>query len=129
MINLELCKRHNIFRKKEAYMLTQTYTCFECGKQGHMKADCPKLAKKSGHTGRKGTKSKKAYVGWDDNEVISSSNSESNERDNLALLISNHSDDEEDEVSKEKLSYDNDVQGAIDELLNKCKILYKTMST
>lgn len=44
-------------------------------------------------------------------------------------MISYHSDDEEYEVSNEKLSYDNDAQGAIDELLNEYKIMYKTVLT
>lgn len=44
-------------------------------------------------------------------------------------MASHHSDNEEEEVSKNKLSYDNYSQGAIDELLNQCKTLYKTVST
>lgn len=44
-------------------------------------------------------------------------------------MASHHSDNEEEEVSNGKLSYDNYSQGAIDELLNQCKTLYKTLST
>lgn len=72
-----------------------------------MKVDCPKLAKKNGHKERKESKSKKVYVAWDDNEV-SSFDSESDESDNLALMASHHSGDDEEEVSNEKHSYDND---------------------
>lgn len=43
-------------------------------------------------------------------------------------MASHLSDDEEDEVSKKELSYDNDVQEAIYELLNEYKIMYKTVS-
>lgn len=40
-------------------------------------------------------------------------------------MASHNSDDEEEEVSNEISSYDNDDQWAIDELLNDCKILDK----
>lgn len=43
-------------------------------------------------------------------------------------MTSHHSNDEEEKVSNEISSYDNDAQGEINELLNECKILYKTMS-
>lgn len=42
---------------------------------------------------------KKAYVAWDDNEVSSSSDSESDESINLTLMVSHYSDDKEKEVS------------------------------
>lgn len=60
--------------------------------------------------------------------MSSSSDSESEECVNLALMTSHHFDDEEEEVSNETSSH-NDTQGAIDELLNECNILYKMMST
>ncbi|CAJ2657071.1 unnamed protein product [Trifolium pratense] len=108
---------------------TQNITCYECGKQGHIKTDCPKRGKKSSFKRRKESKPKRAYIAWDDNEVSSSSNSESEEYAKLALMASHHSDDECEEVSSKSSSYDNDFQGAINELLNECKILYKTVST
>lgn len=43
-------------------------------------------------------------------------------------MTSHHSDDEYEEVSNDFFIYDNDAQGAIDELLNECKVLYKMMS-
>lgn len=60
-----------------------------------MKVDCPKLAKKNGHKGRKESKSKNAYVAWDDNGVSSSSDSKRDESANLELMVSHNSDDEE----------------------------------
>jgi hypothetical protein len=60
--------------------------------------------------------------------VSSSSDSESEECVNLALMDSHHSDDEEEEVSNETSSH-NETLGAIDELLNECEILYKTVPT
>lgn len=44
-------------------------------------------------------------------------------------MASHHSDDEVNEVSNDFSLFDNDVQSAIDELLNECKILYKTISS
>lgn len=122
-------KRKKHFRKKEASTSTQDVTCYECGKQGHIKPDCPKLSKKGGFKGKKDLKNKKAYIAWEDNEISSSSESDSGESANLALMASHHSDDENDEVSNEFSIYDNDAQGVIDELLNECKILYKTISS
>ncbi|KAI5421882.1 hypothetical protein KIW84_045359 [Lathyrus oleraceus] len=48
--------------------------------------------------GKKDFKNKKAYVAWEDNDISSSSESESDECANLALMASHHSDGEEDEV-------------------------------
>ncbi|KAK2400748.1 gag-protease polyprotein [Trifolium repens] len=124
-----LVKKKNFFNKNEASTSTQNVTCYECGKQGHIKTDCPRLAKKSSFKKRKGSKPKKAYIAWDDNEVSSSTDSESKEYANLALMASHHSDGENEEVSSKSSSCDNDYQSAIYELLNECKILYKTVST
>lgn len=39
-----------IFHKKNDHSTSkQNFTCFECGKEGLMKADCPTLAKKNNH--------------------------------------------------------------------------------
>lgn len=107
---------------------TQDITCYECGKKGHIKKDCPKLSKKGGFKSTKVTKNKKAYIAWDDNERSSSSDLESDECANLACMASHHSDDQNDEVSSEFFIYDNDARGVIDELVNECKTLYKTFS-
>ncbi|XP_050918490.1 uncharacterized protein LOC127135908 [Lathyrus oleraceus] len=79
--------------------------------------------------GKKEFKNKKAYGAWKDNEIISSSGSESDECANLAFMASHHSDDEEDEVNNDFSLYGSDAQGAINELLKECKILYKTISS
>lgn len=109
-------------------MLTQNFTCFTCGNQGHMKADCPKFSKKNDHKGGKELKYKKLYIEWYDNEISLLSDSEREECINLTLMASLHFDDEHDAVSNEKLSYDNDTQESINELLNECKIMYKYVS-
>ncbi|CAJ2638078.1 unnamed protein product [Trifolium pratense] len=89
---------------------TQNITCYECGKQGHIKTDCPKRAKKSSSKRRKESKPKRVYIAWDDNEVSSSFDSETEEYAKLALMASHHSDDECEEVSSKSSSYDNDFQ-------------------
>ena len=127
--NANFVKRKKFYnhKDKEASTSTQDVTCYECGKQGHIKPDCPKLSKKNGFKGKKEFKNKKAYVAWEDNEISSSSDSESEECANLALMASHHSDNEE-EVSNEFNLFDDDVQDAIDELLKECKSLYKKVS-
>lgn len=122
-------KKFSKSKDKEASTSTQDVTCYECGKQGHIKPDCPKLLKKGGLKDKKKFRNKKAYVAWDDNEISSSSDSDSDESANLALMASHHSDDEDGNVSSDFSLFDNDVQGVINELLNECKILYKTISS
>ncbi|XP_073226919.1 uncharacterized protein [Cicer arietinum] len=87
------------FKKKDNSTSNQNFTCFECGKQGHIKADCPNIAKKNFNRKKD---FKKAYIAWEDNEVSSSSETESEECANVALMASHQSDDEE--VSKQKTS-------------------------
>ena len=101
--------------------------CFECGEKGHVKSECPTLERKNKHfKGKKDKRPEKAYIAWDDNEISSSSDKE---HANLAFIATHNSEDEEGEVSNDNSLYDNDAQGAIDELLNECKILYKTISS
>lgn len=86
-------------KKREASTSTQDITCYECGKQGHIKSDYLKHSKKGGFKCKKEFMNKKAYVAWKDNEISSLSESESDKCANLALMASHHSDDEKDEVS------------------------------
>ncbi|XP_057418605.1 uncharacterized protein LOC130712808 [Lotus japonicus] len=76
-------------------------TCFECKKPGHIKADCPRLAKTS--IKKSYYKKKKALAaGWDDSE----DGSEDDDEDaHFALMASVNSsdDDEDDEVKPENL--------------------------
>jgi len=75
--------------KKTSDFNSNNYTCFGCGKQGHIKADCPNKEsneKKSSYKEKKG-KSRKTYISWDENEVSSSSSSSSeDEKANICLI-------------------------------------------
>jgi len=75
--------------KKSNDFISNNYTCFGCGEQWHIKADCPSKEskeKKSSYKEKKG-KTKKAYIAWDENEVSSSSSSSSEEeRANICLI-------------------------------------------
>jgi len=67
-------KRYN--RKSDSNSNKLTY--FSCGKQGHMKADCPNLVNKEKIIEKKCYKignGRKEYIAWEDN--ASSSNSSS----------------------------------------------------
>jgi hypothetical protein len=99
----------------------QKVTCFECGNQGHIKNECPSLQKKNGFKSKKFKKPKKAYIAWDDNEISSSSDSESDEYANLALMASHNSDD--DEVS----NFDSNDKPSYDELQNAFNELYEEL--
>jgi len=71
---------------------TNKYTCFDCGEQGHIKADFPNKESKEKGSGKKfekKDKSKKAYIAWDDNYVSSSSE---DEEANLCLMAKGESD-------------------------------------
>ncbi|XP_057432498.1 cytochrome b-c1 complex subunit 6, mitochondrial-like [Lotus japonicus] len=83
-------------------------TCFECKKPGHIKPDCPRLAKKSGK--KPFYKKKKALTaGWDESEDDSEDDDEDEDDDALfALMASAESSDDEDddEVKFENLKED-----------------------
>ncbi|XP_068461686.1 uncharacterized protein [Phaseolus vulgaris] len=68
------------------------YTCYGCGEQGQIKAECPnnESKEKDDFKGERRGKTKKAYIAWDDNEISSSSSSEDEEA-NLCLKASTSS--------------------------------------
>lgn len=120
--------KRKFHKKNDVSTSSQSFTCFECGKEGHMKADCPTLARKSSHKGRKEFKPRRAYIAWDDNDISSSSESEDDEYANLTLMASHHSDDEQ-EVSDSELNFKpsyEELQNAFDELFEEFINLSKT---
>jgi hypothetical protein len=66
------------FPKKGDSSTSSSKVCFECGKPGHIKTDCPTLKDKVENKGKKSHKKKRAYIAWEDNDLISSSSSSSN---------------------------------------------------
>jgi len=75
--------------KKISDFNSNNYTCFGCGEQGHIKANCPNNEsneKKSSYKEKKG-KSRRAYIAGDENEVSSSNSSLSeDEKANICLV-------------------------------------------
>jgi len=70
---------------------SSNFTCYNCGKQGHIKIECPNANKeKEKSVDRKKEKSKKkrAYIAWEDNDdsTTSSSSQEDSEEANLCLM-------------------------------------------
>jgi len=69
---------------------SSSYTCFGCGKPGHIKVDCPNNQNKEKSASKKSErgKGKKAYISWEENEVSSTSDSSNgSEEANLCFMV------------------------------------------
>ncbi|KAF1894548.1 hypothetical protein Lal_00039649 [Lupinus albus] len=121
--------KKNKFSRKNENSSSQNITCFECGKSGHIKADCPTLKNKDSYSKNFNNNKVNNY-----NDISSSSDSDNEENAQIALMASHQSEDELDEVSNsfELHSYD-ELQEAFnelhDEFLKLSKICFKQKKT
>ena len=84
------------------------YTCFGCGKTGHIKTDCPdnQTRDKSASKKFERNKGRRAYISWEENEVSStSSSSTEDEENNLCFMMK---DEESSSESVSNFSADSD---------------------
>jgi len=90
---------------------SSNYTCFGCGKLGHIKIDCPNNKNKEKPTSKKGERGrgKRAYISWEKNEVSSTNGSSTeSEEVNLCFMGNNEGSisDSVSEFSTDSESYD-----------------------
>jgi hypothetical protein len=105
-------------------------TCYNCGQKGHIKPDCPQYKKrheKSDKRSQMGSKERRAFIAWDENDMDSSDESE-NEEANLCLMAHH----EENEVNfvetKPNFTYD-ELLFICEELNNESSKFKKIVST
>jgi len=71
---------------------SSNFTCYNCGKQGHIKIECPNANKENEKSvdrkKEKKPKKKRAYIAWEDNDdsTTSSSSQDESEEANLCLM-------------------------------------------
>jgi len=85
-------KTNNSYIGNKRQSKSGTQICYECGKAGYIKADCPVLKMKQKldekNEAEKHLKKKKAYIAWEENDssTSSESNDSTEEENNLCLM-------------------------------------------
>jgi len=84
LVNLRKASR----KGKELDSDEKVVSCYGCGKVGHYKNECPKLAKERGRSGfNRNSRGRKAYIAWEEDEVTSNtSDTENKDEDNLCFM-------------------------------------------
>jgi len=72
---IKFSQGERLVKNKETSTSNQNFTCFVCGKQSHIKVDCPTLQKKYWFKGKIEKRSKKEYIAQEDNAISSYSDS------------------------------------------------------
>jgi len=70
------------------------FTCFRCGKHGHIKVEFPNLLNKEKGQEKRSSKvgkSKSAYIAWEDNDISSSNSSKEEEEAYMCLMTGQQS--------------------------------------
>jgi len=88
---------------------SSNYTCFGCGKTGHIKMDCPNNQAKDKSASKKVERSKgrRAYISWEENEVSSTSSSSTESEENNLCFMMKDEESISDSISEFSVDSDN----------------------
>ncbi|WJX13358.1 hypothetical protein P8452_03754 [Trifolium repens] len=142
--NLKKYRKDSGYRRRnEDARYSKKGACYECGKIGHFKPDCPKLKRKEkgSPTFKKGSKDKgkKAYVAWESGSSSShsSSSSSSSDEDEMAnVCFTSHHHKKKDKAPKKvnqnpSSSYTSleyyDLQKAFEDLCSETRKAFKRL--
>ena len=104
---LRKCKDRKFSKSSKKIENNNNNTCFECGKQGHNKSECPIYHRKHGEKkGKKDRKQKKAYIVWEDSASTTSNSSSEEEIANICLMSKSMNDPSSSEETKVNPDYE-----------------------